>query len=96
VAVSDLALLKPLPERIRGDVESLVGCVAGAALVEDTRRMAEAAGLADIQLTSKTEYIDAMTSWQDPLYKKILAQLPRGSKASDYITSLEVVAQKPG
>jgi ubiquinone/menaquinone biosynthesis C-methylase UbiE len=94
VAVSDIALLRPLPDNIRHDVESLVGCVAGAALVEDTRKMVEAAGFEQIQLHSRTEYIDAMTSWQDPLYQKIVASLPPGSRASDFITSLEVVARR--
>lgn len=95
VAVSDLALLKPLPESVRTDIEALVGCVAGAALVDDTRRFAEAAGLIDIRLNSKPEYIDAMTDWNDPLYLRILSRLPTGSKASDYITSLDVTASKP-
>ena len=40
VAVSDLALFKPLPTSIREMVEALVGCVAGAVLVEETERMA--------------------------------------------------------
>jgi hypothetical protein len=34
--------------------------------------------------------------WQDPLYAKILAHLPSGAKASEYITSLEITARKPG
>jgi len=92
VAVSDLALLKPLPEAVRADVEALVGCVAGAVLVDETRAQAEAAGLSDIVLHSKPEYIDAMTNWEDPLYRKIVAALPPGSKPSDYITSLDVTA----
>jgi len=92
VAVSDLALLKPLPDAVRADVEALVGCVAGAVLVEETQRQAEAAGLSEIVLRSKPEYIDAMTNWEDPLYRKIVAALPPGSKPSDYITSLDVTA----
>ena len=94
VAVSDLALLKPLPEAVRADVEALVGCVAGAVLVEETRLQMQAAGLIDIELSSKPHYIDAMTDWQDPLYRKIIAALPHGSKASDYITSLDISARK--
>lgn len=94
VAVSDLALVRPLPESIRVDVEALVGCVAGAVLVEETRAMASAAGLAEITLTRKPEYIDAMIHWEDPLYQRILAKLPTGSKASDFITSLDVTAAK--
>lgn len=95
VAVSDLALLRPLPESVRSDIEALVGCVAGAVLVEQTREMASAAGLIDIVLTPKREYIDSMTDWQDPLYKAIIAKLPAGSKPSDYITSLDVAARRP-
>ena len=45
VAVSDLALLKPLPPAVAESVEALVGCVAGAVLVSETERMAKEAGL---------------------------------------------------
>jgi arsenite methyltransferase len=95
VAISDLALLRPLPEAVRRDVEALVGCVAGAVLVEETRRQVEAAGLTQIVLKTKSEYIDAMTNWEDPLYRKIVASLPAGTKTSDFITSLEITARKP-
>jgi arsenite methyltransferase len=94
VAVSDLALLKPLPEDVMTMVEALVGCVSGASLVQDIRRDMAAAGLTDIVLTPKTGYIDAMTDWQDPLYREIIAALPRGAKAADYITSLDIAARK--
>jgi arsenite methyltransferase len=95
VAVSDLALVRPLPAAIAVDVEALVGCVAGAALVEETRAMASAAGLTDVTLTPKPQYIDAMTSWEDPLYRRVAEALPAGSRMSDYVTSLDVTARKP-
>ena len=84
VAVSDLALLKPLPAEVLTMVEALVGCVAGAVLVSDTERMAREAGLTDIVLDPKPQYVEAMTSFEDPLYQKIIAQLPAGAKPSDY------------
>jgi len=95
VAVSDLALVQPLPPSVVGDIQALIGCVAGAVLVEETRAMALAAGLAEIVLTPKPQYIDAMTNWEDPLYRAIIAKLPAGSRTSDYITSLDVTARKP-
>lgn len=95
VAVSDLALLRPLPEAIKADVEALVGCVAGAVLVEETERQMLDAGLAGITLTGKPGYIDAMSDWQDPLYKKIMDSLPEGVKPSDLVTSLDIAALKP-
>ncbi len=94
VAVSDLALLRPLPPQVLQDIEALVGCVAGAVLVEETRAHAHAAGLVDIVLSPKPHYIDAMTNWEDPLYRKIVEALPAGSKPSDYITSLDISARR--
>ncbi|MBE7561073.1 DEAD/DEAH box helicase [bacterium] len=35
-----------------------------------------------------------MTQWNDPLYRSIIAHLPAGTKASDYITSLSVSARR--
>ncbi len=94
VAISDLALLRPLPQDILDMVESLIGCLAGAVLVDETRAMAEAAGLAEIQLQAKSGYIDAMMDWNDPLFHKIIESLPPGAKAGDYVASLEVTAKK--
>jgi SAM-dependent methyltransferase len=95
VAVSDMALLKPLPADVLKLVQALVGCVAGAVLVDETQRMAQAAGLTDIVLNSKPQYVEAMTSFEDPLYRKIIEHLPKGAKPSEYMTSLEVQARKP-
>ena len=94
VAISDIALLKPLPPEVLKLVQALVGCVAGAVLVSDIKHMAETAGLANLVLTFKPVYVEVMTSSEDPLYQEILEHLPPGEKPSDYITSLEVQASK--
>jgi SAM-dependent methyltransferase len=95
VAVSDLALIRPLPREVVSMVEALVGCVAGAVLVDETEHMARAAGLEDVRLERKDEYMRAMTSFEDPLYAKISRSLPAGKTPSDYVTSLNVTARKP-
>jgi SAM-dependent methyltransferase len=94
VAISDLALLRPLPETVTAMVEALIGCVAGAALVEETRAHMEAAGFVGIDLRPKPEYIEAMTSWEDPLYRKIIEHLPPGMKTGDFVTSLDIEARR--
>lgn len=94
VAISDLALLKPLPAAVVNDLEALVGCVAGAQLVDDVRKAAAQAGLVEIAMTGKPQYIESMTNWQDPLYQKIAAALPAGAKMSDYVVSLDIEARK--
>ncbi len=95
VAISDLALLRPLPDGVRDMVEALVGCVAGAVLVSETEAMARAAGLTDIVLRPKGDYMKAMQEFQDPLYLKIVQHLPTDTSPADFITSLEVTARKP-
>ena len=94
VAVSDMALLKPLPAEVLIMVEALVVCVAGAILVSETESLARAAGLTDIVLKIKPEYVAAMAHFEDPLYQKIIEHLPAGTKPADYIASVEVQARK--
>ena len=96
VAVSDLALLRPLPEAVLRDLEALVGCIAGALLVDAMERFAKEAGLTGVRLAKKPGYVEAMTDWQDPLYQRIIASLPAGTGPADFITSLDITARKPG
>ena len=96
VAVSDMALVKPLPPEVLKMVEARIGCVAGAVLVSETGRMATEAGLADVVLKSNPGYVEALTDWEDPLYQKLIELLPAGTKPADFVTSLEVQAVKPG
>lgn len=93
-AVSDLALLKPLPENIAESVSALVGCVAGAVLIEETEKMIKEAGFSYYKFDKKPGYIEKMTQWNDPLYCKIIELLPKGEKLNDYITSLDVSVTK--
>ncbi len=94
VAVSDLALRRPLPAEVKEMVEALVGCIAGAALVSETEQMARAAGLTQIELEMKSDYISTMSQSDDPLYQKIIEKLPAGTTPADFVTSLSITAQK--
>lgn len=94
VAVSDMALLKPLPPQVRQIAEALVGCVAGAVLVDEYRQMIEQAGLTRVQLRPKPEYVAALSQFKDPLYVRLAEALPAGATAADYLTSLDVIAYR--
>jgi arsenite methyltransferase len=95
VAVSDLALLRPLPAKVVEMVRAWVGCVAGASLVSDIERYAREAGLTDIRLERKPGYVESMASMEEEMFKKIAAALPTGTKPGDYVTSLDITARKP-
>jgi hypothetical protein len=77
-------------------VAALVGCVAGAVQVSETEQYARDAGLVDIRLEQKPEYVASLSGNQDPLYQKIAAALPAGTRPADFVTSLNVTARNPG
>jgi SAM-dependent methyltransferase len=95
VAVSDLVLRRPLPRAIVDMVESWVGCIAGASLIDDLEAMAAAAGLIDITVKPRSDYVKALDEVRDPLYRRILAALPPDARLSDYVTSAEITARRP-
>lgn len=94
VAVSDIALLRPLPQEIQEMVAALVGCVAGAVLVDDYRSMIASAGLIDVELKEEPDYIATLSQFEDPLYRQIAEHLPSGTTAADFITSISVRTRK--
>ena len=95
VSISDMVLLRPLPEALKQSVEALVGCIAGAALVDDLRQMVLAAGLTNLTLESKEGAVDAMLPSADPMTDHLLGLLPAGTQPSDFITSMIISARKP-
>jgi SAM-dependent methyltransferase len=50
LAVSDIALKKPLPPEIGQDLMAYVGCIAGAVLIEEYRRQLAEAGFAAVEV----------------------------------------------
>jgi len=50
LAISDIALKKPLPQDVASSVAAYVGCIAGAIHIEDYRRGLTEAGFAHVQV----------------------------------------------
>ncbi len=94
VCVSDIALRKPLPEQILKSASALVGCVAGAVLIDETINTAEKAGLKDVEVTEKAYNIDVMVDCNDPIYMQVTEYLLEGTKISDYVVSVDITAFK--
>ncbi len=96
VAVSDIALVQPLPQEVLDRVEAIIGCVAGAVTISETQRLAQQAGFENIQLDPKGEHVDAMMATvQDRQFQEVMKLVPDGSKASDFLVSLGITAAKP-
>jgi len=95
VSVSDIALLKPLPDELRSSAAALVGCVAGAVLIEETEALVRDAGLADPAVEKDSAFAEAAGNVEDPLYRDIVGHLPEGSALGDFIVSMHLTAHKP-
>lgn len=51
VAISDIALHKPLPEGVKASVEAYVGCIAGALLISEYQELLREAGFSSVVVT---------------------------------------------
>jgi len=61
LAISDIALKKPLPPDLATDIMAYVGCIAGAILIDDYRRDLQAAGFASVAVIDTGRDLNAYT-----------------------------------
>ncbi len=59
LAVSDIALKRDLPSEIGEDLMAYVGCIAGAVLIEDYRRMLAETGFAHVEVIDSCRDLNA-------------------------------------
>jgi ubiquinone/menaquinone biosynthesis C-methylase UbiE len=59
LAVSDIALKRPLPAKLAADVAAYVGCIAGAIPIGDYRRMLLEAGFAHVEVVDSGKDLSA-------------------------------------
>ncbi len=95
VAVSDMVLLRPLPQAVSELINTYVGCIAGAALADDLRRMMAEAGLVQVSMIPKPAYVETLSQGGDPLYQQMQSGLPAGTGPGDFITSMDIAAVRP-
>lgn len=64
--VSDLVLVKDLPDSVKQSVEAYIGCLAGAVMKDEYIRFIKNAGFRDIRIISQSGYpVDAMVQDKD-------------------------------
>jgi len=98
VMVSDIVLLKELPEFLKNSVDAYIGCVAGASLKGDYLSDIKKAGFKNIKVNEETAFsIDGLLN--DPMTQTIMKEL---NISGEYLTelaksvvSIKVSAVKP-
>jgi arsenite methyltransferase len=96
--ISDLVLLKELPDFIKNSIEAYIGCVSGAILKDEYLRVIKAAGFQDVKIVDEASF-PAEFIVSDPTVKKIIENLKippekvRGVASS--VVSIKVYGVKP-
>jgi len=94
IAISDLALTKELPPKVRESVAAYVGCVGGALLVKDYERAVKDSGLKDVKLTVKSLSGCMAPDTKDPLAKAVVNSPKDAETLSKSVVSVYVEARK--
>lgn len=82
LAIADVVAIKPLPERIRTQLNAIGACVGGAALVDDLKAMLIDAGFARVEIVPR----DGSRS--------LIAQWTEDKNAGDLVVSAFITAHK--
>lgn len=94
--ISDIVLLRPLPEKIKESIEAYAGCVSGALLKEDYLNTITSAGFENVSVTDEQTF--AISGSDDPYLRSLTEQFslsPEQLKdVSSSIVSVRVKAEK--
>jgi SAM-dependent methyltransferase len=110
LAVSDIALKKPLPREVEQDVMAVVGCIAGAIPIDAYREKLAKAGFADVVVVDANADLNAyakvdgqvaccspptLTTGADATVHAGLKRLLDGFDVNAHAASVKVFAVKP-
>jgi hypothetical protein len=97
--ISDVVLLKPLPEAVRNSVEAYIGCVAGASIKDEYLSTIKDVGFQEVEVAEESS-LELESMLNDPIARSIMEQSNlTKDEAIDLgrsVSSIKVSAMKPG
>ena len=96
--ISDMVLLKELPDFIKNSVEAYIGCLSGAMMRDEYVGAIKAAGFQEVRIIDETSFpIECMAN--DPTAKAIMKNLnilpEKVKEVASSVISINVYAAKP-
>jgi ubiquinone/menaquinone biosynthesis C-methylase UbiE len=96
--ISDIVLLKELPDMIRESVEAYVGCLAGAIMKDEYLKLIEQAGFHQVSILDESSFpVELMIN--DPTAKAVIKKLniptKRVNSVAYSVSSIKVKSVKP-
>ena len=96
--VSDIVLLRELPEALKNSIEAYVGCLSGAVLRNEYLETIKAAGFKDVKVIDETSFPMELLA-NDPTAKQLIENLKvsvqKVEKFASSIMSIKVYGIKP-
>lgn len=96
--ISDIVLLKELPDFIKNSIQAYIGCVSGAMLKDEYLKAVGEAGFQDVKIIDETAF-PAELIVSDPVAKEIVKKLEMGpesvGKVASTVMSIKVYGVKP-
>jgi SAM-dependent methyltransferase len=96
--VSDIVLLKELPDVVRNSIEAYIGCLSGAVLKDEYLRTIKAAGFQDVRIIDETSFPVELIA-NDPTVEEVIknSKLPpeKVREVASSIISIKVYGAKP-
>jgi len=96
--VSDIVLVKELPDFIKNSIEAYIGCVSGAMLKDEYLKAVREAGFQDVKIMGETAF-PAELIISDPTAKEIIKKLEmkpeRAGEVAGSVVSIKVSGIKP-
>jgi len=96
--ISDIVLLKELPDFIKNSIEAYIGCLSGAIMKDEYIKTIKEAGFQDVKIIDETPFpIECMTN--DPTAKAIMENMKippeKISEIANMVISIKVSGVKP-
>ena len=82
LAIADVVATRPLPESVRTQLNTIGGCVGGAALVNEIKAMLKEAGFVHIDIVTRYETRSLISQWMED------------ESADDFVVSAFITASK--
>lgn len=96
--ISDIVLLKELPDFVKNSIEAYIGCVSGALLKDEYIRTIKAAGFRDVRIIDETSFPMEFIA-NDPTVKEVIenSKIPpeKVREVASSIMSIKVYGIKP-
>jgi arsenite methyltransferase len=98
IMISDMVLLKELPDAVKNSVEAYIGCLSGAIMKDEYIGGIQAAGFQEVEISDETSFsLDCMAN--DPTAQAIIGNLDLSpeemEKAASSVASIKVYGLKP-